>query len=253
MENILQRRRGQAIEEKSAQTSASRPRHERKLYFLLDPDDLLRLQGSRDGNAGQKRTIAKKNVDQCCAADQAVAEKSAQISASRPQDERKLYHMLDRDDLLRLQGSREEYEDEECRTDRESADQSCTDKVIEALLRAASEGHVGTVRDLAETGVDLDAIDRYEQTALMKAAVEGHAAVVRFLTEIGADLDNRDAAGFTALLWAAFQGHIEVVSFLAEHGADLNICGRFGQSALMMSVSGGHDEVAHYLFQSGAD
>ena len=86
--------------------------------------------------------------------------------------------------------------------------------------RAIRQGDVDAVRDHLRSGVDIDGLDRYGQTALMLAA---HA------------------------------GHREVVETLIVHGADLNITAKFGLSALMLALVGGHAEVAHLLAKAGAD
>jgi ankyrin repeat protein len=50
---------------------------------------------------------------------------------------------------------------------------------------AIKRGDVQIVRDLLRRGTDVDARDRYGQTALMLAAHAGHREVVEALTLIG--------------------------------------------------------------------
>jgi ankyrin repeat protein len=115
-----------------------------------------------------------------------------------------------------------------------------------ALLRAASEGHLNTVRDLLDRGVDPDVRGEGGATALMAAAVQGHAEVLNALLESGADVNAEDAGGWTALMLAADGGHAEIVVALLERGADVN-AEVMGSTALMLAAEGGHADVLNAL------
>jgi ankyrin repeat protein len=68
---------------------------------------------------------------------------------------------------------------------------------------------------------DVNARERlYGRTALMIAAAEGHLETVRLLIEAGSDLNVVDAEGSTALSLARSNGNLDVAALLAEAGAD---------------------------------
>ena len=68
---------------------------------------------------------------------------------------------------------------------------------------------------------DVNARERlYGRTALMIAAAEGHLDSVRLLVEAGSDLNLVDAEGSTALSLARSYGNLDVAALLAEAGAD---------------------------------
>jgi ankyrin repeat protein len=68
---------------------------------------------------------------------------------------------------------------------------------------------------------DVNARERlYGRTALMIAAAEGHLDSVRLLIEAGSDLNVVDAEGSTALSLARSNGNLDVAALLAESGAD---------------------------------
>src|SRR5690348_1892755 len=68
---------------------------------------------------------------------------------------------------------------------------------------------------------DVDARERlYGRTALMIAAAEGNLDSVRLLVEAGSDLHVVDAEGSTALSLARSNGNLDVAALLAERGAD---------------------------------
>ncbi len=86
-----------------------------------------------------------------------------------------------------------------------------------------------------------------------KAAIDGdHGTVVRLLAE-GADVDARDRYGQTALMLAAKHGRAEVARVLLEHGAGLDVTAKYGLSALMLAAVNRHAEIAKRLVDAGAD
>lgn len=76
--------------------------------------------------------------------------------------------------------------------------------------------------------------------------------VVDFLGQ-GMDVNARNRYGQTALMLAAHAGHREVVEILIVHRADLDITAKFGLSALMLAIVAGRADVAHLLAKAGAD
>ena len=85
------------------------------------------------------------------------------------------------------------------------------------------------------------------------AIKRGDVQVVRDLLGQGTDVDARDRYGQTALMLAAHAGYREVVEALIAHRANLNITAKFGLSALMLALVAGHAEVARLLAKAGAD
>jgi ankyrin repeat protein len=81
----------------------------------------------------------------------------------------------------------------------------------------------------------------------------GDAADVHNLVQRGADVNARDRYGQTALMLAAHAGHRGVVETLLAHGANLNLTAKFGLSALMLAVVGGNTEIARLLARAGSD
>lgn len=77
--------------------------------------------------------------------------------------------------------------------------------------------------------------------------------IVIDLIENGADVNALDRYGQTALMLAARAGFREIIETLISHQADLNTRSKFGLSALMIAIVAGHEEVAHLLVDAGAD
>ena len=86
-----------------------------------------------------------------------------------------------------------------------------------------------------------------------EAARTGDVASARALLESGNDINARDRYGQTALMLAAHRGHAAMVDLLIEHGADLDVTAKYSLSALMLAVIAGHAEIARMLVRAGAD
>jgi uncharacterized protein len=85
------------------------------------------------------------------------------------------------------------------------------------------------------------------------AIKRGDVQIVFDLLGRGTDVDARDRYGQTALMLAAHAGYREVVQTLIAHRANLNLTAKFGLSALMLAIVAGHEEVALLLVNAGAD
>jgi len=85
------------------------------------------------------------------------------------------------------------------------------------------------------------------------AIKRGDVRIVLDLLERGTDVNACDRYGQTALMLAAHAGQREVVEALIAHRANLDITAKFGLSALMLALVSGHEEVARLLVRAGAD
>ncbi len=111
--------------------------------------------------------------------------------------------------------------------------------------RAVRAGDVENVRRLADLGANIDAKDRYGQTALMIAAKYGRTAAMRLLLERGAALDVTAKYGLSALMLATVNRHPEIVRNLVDAGADLTLRGS--------GAPGFHKKTALDLARDGGD
>jgi NAD(P)-dependent dehydrogenase (short-subunit alcohol dehydrogenase family) len=101
------------------------------------------------------------------------------------------------------------------------------------LHEAVWSGDVDAVRELIESGADLNVREPAGGSSpLISAATFGQAESARLLIEAGADLDLQNNDGSTALITAAFFAREEIVAALLDAGADKSIRNNAGSTAL---------------------
>jgi ankyrin repeat protein len=121
--------------------------------------------------------------------------------------------------------------------------------------QAVRLGDVECLRRLLTAGADINARDRYGQTALMIAALGGVSSVVRLLVENGAALNHTAKYGLSALMLAVIGGHVDIVRALVEAGADLTIRGTgapgfAAKTALDLATAQSRFDIAEVLCRS---
>ena len=109
----------------------------------------------------------------------------------------------------------------------------------EKWRQAALGGDTARIIALLAEGADIDAKDRYGQTALMLASKHGRDDLVRSLAGCGADLDVTAKYHLSAVMLAVVNRHAAIVETLVDAGADLTIRGS--------GAPGFHDKTALHL------
>jgi len=128
------------------------------------------------------------------------------------------------------------------------ADYSVTD-VVDAAKRG--DGHA--VRNLIESGADLDARGPMGYTALHWAGVRGHWRILADLVAAGAPVNETGSDGGTPLHWTCHHDNPDPVRLLLDAGADITIQNRWGRTPLHVASRRGCLEVAELLLDAGAD
>ncbi len=118
--------------------------------------------------------------------------------------------------------------------------------------QAARRGDVLALRAQIASGANVDALDRFGQSALMLATLGGHLEAVEALIAAGANLDVTAKFGLSATMLAVVNGHSAVARALATAGADLRVRGSgapgfSGKSAADLAHDRGFTELAHEL------
>lgn len=124
-----------------------------------------------------------------------------------------------------------------------------------SLIEASFVGDVFTVKELLDSGEDVNAGNDNNATPLFMAAQEGHIDTAKLLIERGADVNAKlieDAE--TSLLTASKFNHWEIVALLLDKGADVDAKGGVhGRTALHEAACSGYEETVRMLLARGAD
>jgi len=114
---------------------------------------------------------------------------------------------------------------------------------------AARAGDLAKLRALIEEGANVNAKNRWSETALHYAAERGHKEAVELLIATGADIN---AGLIEALQYAIENGHTEVAIILINKGANVNPKTKSGWTPLHSAVEGDYKQVAEILLAKGA-
>ena len=113
-------------------------------------------------------------------------------------------------------------------------------------------GSVAMLEALLPANPDLSIENRYGGLSVIPASERGHVGYVRRVVSTGIDVNHVNRLGWTALLEAVLLGdggprHQEIVRILLAAGADRTIPDRAGVTALEHARSKGYDELARIL------
>lgn len=100
------------------------------------------------------------------------------------------------------------------------------------LMYLANEGDWEGIRELLDSGIDVNFKDVDGRTALHVAACQSRTDVVQLLLQRGADVNLEDRWGSTPLADAIFYKNHEVIKLLEEHGAKPPVAPMHVQNAL---------------------
>ena len=118
-----------------------------------------------------------------------------------------------------------------------------------ALLSAATNGQLNTVRLLLARGADVNFSGVNGECALCEAANNGHLAVVEELLDAGAGRTGEGDHLDGTLTWAALDGFTDIVALLLDRGVDVHYN---GDLALSQAVGNSHLGTIKLLLERGA-
>jgi ankyrin repeat protein len=121
------------------------------------------------------------------------------------------------------------------------------------LLVARETGEVDMARRLLDAGADVNAEDRFGDTALGLAAWRGFGDLVDLLLDRGASIPADPESAERLVHDATRRGLVRLFRYLADRGADLGMPNENGGSLLHSASAGGSVEIAELLLARGLD
>ena len=106
---------------------------------------------------------------------------------------------------------------------------------------------------LNDKSVNIDAQNKFGDTALIKASFNGQDDIVKILLDANASLNMQDNFGHTALIDASRQGYDKVAKQLIDAKANLNIQNIYGKTALILASFYNHSNIVKLLVNAGAN
>ena len=112
------------------------------------------------------------------------------------------------------------------------------------FLSACSRGDAQHVMELLDEGVNIRALESFNESPLYVAAYNGYTDIVKLLIHAGIDLNQQNKAGKTAAMAAAQRNYPEIVDLLLTAGANADIQDGNGQTGLMQACKSGNLKLA---------
>ena len=133
------------------------------------------------------------------------------------------------------------------------ADIDAKDRFTEtALMNAADAGKLETLKELLARGAKIDIVNKNNRSAFFFATFMGHEDTALELLQAGAKFDVPDKDGYTPLMGAAQNGLVVVVNALLERCADVNVTCRWG-NAFLLAASSNSAPIVSALIDKKAD
>ncbi|WP_375604376.1 ankyrin repeat domain-containing protein [Wolbachia endosymbiont of Anurida maritima] len=130
------------------------------------------------------------------------------------------------------------------------------DKLNRPLFTVVKSGDLDSVKDLVESGSDVNVIDEYGDTPLHYATRNGYTDVVIFLIGKGANTNAIGRLGQTPLHYAMEHGNMEITKILVTHKADVNAQDGNGWTPLylaMLGIVNSREDIIKFLIKNGAE
>ncbi len=121
------------------------------------------------------------------------------------------------------------------------------------LFRAAARGDLTRIRELVDSGADVNAALDGDGSPLIAASASGRTSAVRLLLDRGADPNLAVEGDGSALIAAAREGHAEIVTLLLDRGAQIELVVPGDENALIQASGRGQLPVVKLLIERGAN
>jgi len=123
---------------------------------------------------------------------------------------------------------------------------------IPSFHNAVLEGDLARVKELVESGTNVDTPDEFGWTPICWAVSVGQEEVAKYLLNQDADVSVKIEKGRTILHQASRAGLVEIVKSLIDKGAEVDAKCEVGATALQYAALSGREAVVKLLIANGA-
>ena len=120
-------------------------------------------------------------------------------------------------------------------------------KLVTDLLSSILKSDLEGVKTSIKLGADVNIyLDNNNSFLIIEAVKIGNIDIIKELVESGADVDREDTGRISTLMYASKNGHLEVVKYLVANGSPMyDISNDF--TAFSLAIENGHDDIAKYI------
>ena len=115
------------------------------------------------------------------------------------------------------------------------------------LILTAEAGHTDIVETLIDNDAEINAVNKFGDSAAVRAAFNGYLTTVDKLFANGADANVAGIGDMTGMMWAAYWGEKEIVQSYIANGARRDLVSKVGNNAGQWAKLRGHDDIADML------
>jgi ankyrin repeat protein len=121
------------------------------------------------------------------------------------------------------------------------------------LHHAAAVNNLAAIKELVNSGMNINEKNNNDETAFHTAAKHGQAEALKTLKDLGADVNMKNTDSWTPAHYAAAYGHSEALKVLKELGADINTQDCMNLTPIHYATEYGQAEVLKTLKKLGVD